>query len=238
MLPLATNLQSIGKQLMAARVERGLAVEDVAFKTYIPAAKIRELENDDFSNFANLTYAKGFLKIYSHYLDLDLSDYLDEFNTSEFANISGHDYIQSANTGLTSLSMAVAPDDRSGRGTALIGIILVALAIIIVPIWYWGRAHKDEDVPTPPPAVDNGPAPKARIIPDPPAPAPAATIPSTSAPTSASVPVPQGSLPKPKVEERPATPVLRKPLPEDPEPVVTDGVSPSVPPPATVKTPD
>ena len=55
MLPTAAIPQSIGKQLMAARTARGLSVEDVAFKTHIPAARVSELENDDFSNFANLT---------------------------------------------------------------------------------------------------------------------------------------------------------------------------------------
>lgn len=200
MLPTATNLHSIGKQLMAARVERGLTVEDIAFKTHIPANRLKELENDDFSNFANLTYAKGFLKIYSGYLNLDLSEYLNEFNTSDFANISGHDYIQSANTGLTTLSMAVAPKDHSGRGSSIVAIALLIIAAIGLPIWYWHHAAK-EDAPelvheqTAPVNV-----PKARVIKDTPEPEPPAPV------------VPQ---------IRSAIPVVRA-IPEETAPIATE----------------
>ena len=166
MLPTPALTQSIGKKLMAARTERGLQVEDVAFKTHIPAARIRDLENDDFSNFANLTYAKGFLKIYSGYLNLDLDDYLDQFNTSEFANISGHDYIQSANTGMTSLSMAVAPSQHEGMRGTLWGIVLVLALLIGIPVYYWTRPPEPPPVPppvsAPPPTVVD--PPKAKII--------------------------------------------------------------------------
>ncbi len=159
--------QSIGKKLMTARTERGLQVEDVAFKTHIPAARIRDLENDDFSNFANLTYAKGFLKIYSGYLNLDLDDYLDQFSTSDFANISGHDYIQSANTGMTSMSMAVAPSQHEGMRGTLWGIVLLLAVLIGVPVYYWTRPHEPTPVPVPPVTVVD--PPKARVIEAPPA---------------------------------------------------------------------
>ncbi len=244
MLPTANPLESIGKQLMAARVERGLAVEDIAFKTHIPVSRVRELENDDFSNFANLTYAKGFLKIYSNYLDLDLSEYLEQFNTSEFANISGHDYIQSANTGLTSMSMAMAPDNRSGRGSALFGIILIAITAIGLPIWYWTRPAK-EPVAAPVEPIINGPAPKPRIIeeptPEPPRPPAGAVDPNTSGetPSGSKVsgdgsagtvtpanPSPAGTEPKREQVIRAAIPIA-KVIPEDPDPP-----APALPPPA------
>ena len=162
MLPTPAISQSVGKKLMAARTQRGLLVEDVAFKTHIPAARLRDLENDDFSNFANLTYAKGFLKIYSRYLNLDLDDYLDQFSTSEFANISGHDYIQSANTGLTSLSMAVAPQERDGI-SGVVWIIVGLLALLIgIPVYYWKRPHEPAPVPTVPVTVVE--PPKAKVV--------------------------------------------------------------------------
>jgi len=162
MLPTPAMTQSIGKKLMAARTERGLQVEDVAFKTHIPAARIRDLENDDFSNFANLTYAKGFLKIYSGYLNLDLDDYLDQFSTSEFANISGHDYIQSANTGMTSMSMAVAPSQHEGMRGTLWGIVLLLAVLIGIPVYYWTRPHEPAPVSVRPVTVVD--PPKAKII--------------------------------------------------------------------------
>jgi cytoskeletal protein RodZ len=199
MLPTPAINQSIGKQLHAGRTARGLSIEDVAFKTHIPAARISELENDDFSNFANLTYAKGFLKIYSNFLSLDLSEYLDQFNTSEFANISGHDYIQSANTGLTSLSMAVAQPEQGGRSGSLWGIGLMVATLVGVPLWYWYQAGKEEEAATAKTLSISEPAPKPKIIApaeETPAPTnltPAAPTPSTSGegtPPPATTPAP------------------------------------------------
>ena len=92
--PVFNPMYSVGHQLMKARQARNLAIEDVAFETRIPHQRLSEMENDDLSNFANLTYAKGFLKLYSKYLDLDLSDYLDEFDTSAIAAVTGHEYIR------------------------------------------------------------------------------------------------------------------------------------------------
>lgn len=225
MLPTAAIPQSIGKQLMAARTARGLSVEDVAFKTHIPAARVSELENDDFSNFANLTYAKGFLKIYSNYLDIDLSEYLEQFSTSDFANISGHDYIQSANTGLTSLSMAVAPDNQSGRGGGMFGIILILITLIGVPIWYWTQ-DKNPPAPVEKPPENTGPAPKAKIIEEAPPIAPPTAPGEVVEDTRPTPPVPP-PVPPPistpggrPVEVKPAI-MKAKVIPEDePAPVV------------------
>ena len=93
---------------------RNLAIEDVAFETRIPHQRLSEMENDDLSNFANLTYAKGFLKLYSKYLDLDLSDYLDEFDTSAIAAVTGHEYIQTASAVRILSAPALAPDQSPG----------------------------------------------------------------------------------------------------------------------------
>lgn len=242
MLPTAVITQSIGKQLMAARTARGLSVEDIAFKTHIPAARISELENDDFSNFANLTYAKGFLKIYSNHLNLDLSDYLDQFNTSEFANISGHDYIQSNNTGLTSMSMAVAPDRHQGKSGGLFGIILILATLIGLPIYYWSRPKEPDPEP-----VKLGPPPKAKVIaeepgietPEPVAPVPAPENVTKPVPPVAR-PVPETSatsaLTKPPIQVKSAVPIARRVV-EDDEPAAPVETPPTVPTP-TVPTPN
>ena len=199
--------QSIGKKLMAARTERGLQVEDVAFKTHIPAARLRDLENDDFSNFANLTYAKGFLKIYSGYLNLDLDEYLDQFSTSDFANISGRDYIQSANTGMTSMSMAVAPSQHEGMRGTLWGIVLLLAVLIGIPVYYWTRPHEPAPVPVPPVTVVD--PPKAKIIDTPPEEKPPAD-PEANAVTPTTPPVRQ-------IEIKSAEPasIRAKVVPED-----------------------
>ncbi len=67
-------MASIGKRLSKAREEKGQSIEDVAHVTHIHSTIIREIENDDFSNFASTGYAKSFLKQYGNHLDVDVSD--------------------------------------------------------------------------------------------------------------------------------------------------------------------
>lgn len=71
---------TLGKQLAQARSQQHLSVEDVAHRTRIPASIVGYLENDDYSHFPNLVYAKGFLKMYSRYLEVDASEFLEELS--------------------------------------------------------------------------------------------------------------------------------------------------------------
>lgn len=132
---------TIGQQLKRARTERDLSIEDVAFYTRIPAARVRDMENDDLSRFANLTYARGFLKIYGGYLELDLSDYLGQFHTEEFAHASGHEYVQTANA-TQNLPAAVFTDHGRAKSPGVY-ILLSAMAVAGGIVW-WNNREVDQ----------------------------------------------------------------------------------------------
>lgn len=69
--------QTIGKQLKEARMKQGLTLEDIAHETRILESSLRDLEEDNYSHFANPTYARSFLSIYSEYLEVDASDVIE-----------------------------------------------------------------------------------------------------------------------------------------------------------------
>ncbi len=114
---------SVGYQLKQARQARRLTLEDVAFETRIPHTRLRDMEEDDLSNFANLTYAKSFLKLYSRYLQLDLSGYLDQLDTSLISDVTGHEYVQTASAVRLLSAPAIAMDHQTRpRGGILLGV--------------------------------------------------------------------------------------------------------------------
>ena len=148
---------------MKARQTRGLSIEDVAFETRIPHPRLRDMENDDLSNFANLTYAKGFLKLYSAHLKVDLSDYLDEFDTSMISAATGHEYVHTPNTVRLLSAPAFAPDDgqRNRVIANLLGIAALS-TVLIAGGWFLYKSQPDgtaaaavpdSPVPLPVPAV-------------------------------------------------------------------------------------
>ncbi|MES2466520.1 MAG: helix-turn-helix domain-containing protein [Verrucomicrobiota bacterium] len=146
--PVFNPMYSVGHQLMKARQARNLAIEDVAFETRIPHQRLSEMENDDLSNFANLTYAKGFLKLYSKYLDLDLSDYLDEFDTSAIAAVTGHEYIQTASAVRILSAPALAPDQSPG-GRSNLAALAVMAAVVVLGGWLFMRSKPAPALPDP-----------------------------------------------------------------------------------------
>ncbi|MEM0897706.1 MAG: helix-turn-helix domain-containing protein [Verrucomicrobiota bacterium] len=83
---------TLGKLLAETRDSRGLSVEKVAHETRIGASTIRCLENDDYSQFPNLVYARSFLRLYSKHLDVEASEFLEELDALVDANDRGQSY--------------------------------------------------------------------------------------------------------------------------------------------------
>ena len=167
---------SVGHQLMKARKARSLSIEDVAFETSIPHSHVRDMENDDLSNFANLTYAKGFLKLYSRYLSLDLSDYLDEFDTSLISDVTGHEYMHTVNSTRLLSAPAMTMDDGARNRPAGNALGFAALtAVLLGGGWLFYNSHANQGVASSDPPAKQVPATGVAGVP--------AAGPPTSSPT-------------------------------------------------------
>lgn len=69
-------MKSVGKLLHNARKREGYTIEDVNRAIKIHPKYIKALEADDYTLFEGSVHAKGFLKIYTDYLGLDLQEVL------------------------------------------------------------------------------------------------------------------------------------------------------------------
>jgi len=87
-------MEGIGEKFQKARLARNLTLEEAARMTKIRPAKLAEIEAEDFSHFPSLAYAKGFLLIYGKFLNVDVSPYLEAFETSEHVTVDGYSYLQ------------------------------------------------------------------------------------------------------------------------------------------------
>jgi cytoskeletal protein RodZ len=73
-------MPTIGEKLEETRLRRGLTVEDVAHKTRIHPNMLIRIEEDDFSQFPSVAYAKSFIRKYSEHLGVDLGDAMETLN--------------------------------------------------------------------------------------------------------------------------------------------------------------
>src|SRR5437868_3447224 len=88
------TIEGIGKKFEEARRARNLTLDEAARMTKIRPARLAKIEADDFSQFPSLAYAKGFLLIYGKFLDVDVTPYLDVFETSKDVTVDGYSYLQ------------------------------------------------------------------------------------------------------------------------------------------------
>src|ERR1700737_3016672 len=88
------SIEGLGKKFQEARLARSLTLDEAARLTKIRPSRLAEIEADDFSQFPSLAYAKGFLLIYGKFLDVDVSPYLEAFETSENVTVDGDSYLQ------------------------------------------------------------------------------------------------------------------------------------------------
>ena len=86
-------VQTAGNKLRRARTMRQLSVEDAARATKIRPSQIVDLEGDEYSNFANLAYARGFLVAYAKFLHVDVRMYLEAFENANIFGLNDYQYL-------------------------------------------------------------------------------------------------------------------------------------------------
>ena len=246
------TIEGLGKKFQEARIARGLTLDEAARLTKIRPSRLAEIEADDFSQFPSLAYAKGFLLIYGKFLDVDVSPYLDVFETSREVTVDGYSYLQDQPApkprrvrptrapAVHRERMSRGGDRRSpvpvliGVGVIILGFILMRLIMNIQRI----SPHQMVGVPqptaaesAPPQAVASQPQPaatKAVAQQTPPPQAPAASVapaPVAQAPSRAPAQAPVTQAPSRAPSQAPVAMVeaTKKPAP----PVTTP--APSIP---------
>ena len=127
-------MEPLGQKLQRARLAKKVTLEEASRVTKIRAARIQEIEAEDFSNFSSLAYAKGFLLIYGKYLEVDVTPYLDAFETSDHVSVDGYSYLQDAPGGAPSPIVRRQPVKRPALLPFIIAIGVLVLGLYMVKL--------------------------------------------------------------------------------------------------------
>src|SRR5476651_2481704 len=125
-------MEGLGKKLQEARLARNLTLDEAGRMTKIRPARLQEIENEDFSEFASLAYAKGFLLIYGKFLDVDVSPYLEAFETSESVTVDGYSYLQDNPAPKPSRTTVVRPRSSGGGGRGSFMPFVIGVIVLVV----------------------------------------------------------------------------------------------------------
>ena len=127
-------MEPLGKKLQQARLAKKISLEEASRVTKIRAARIQEIEAEDFSNFSSLAYAKGFLLIYGKFLDVDVTPYLDAFATSQEVSVDGYAYLQDPPSGPVSPVVRRQPAKRPALLPFIIAVGVLVLGLYLVKL--------------------------------------------------------------------------------------------------------
>jgi len=84
---------TLGQRLHIARESKGLSLQDVSHSTRIPVPRLRDLEEDTYTSFGSLTYARNFLKDYSKMMEVDADEVLDQMHAPPLGGTRDYQYL-------------------------------------------------------------------------------------------------------------------------------------------------
>jgi cytoskeletal protein RodZ len=209
------TIEGLGKKFQEARLARSLTLDEAARMTKIRPSRLAEIEADDFSQFPSLAYAKGFLQIYGKFLDVDVTPYLEAFETSEHITVDGYSYLQEEPAPAPVRTPIVrrrpsrpsTPSRPSSGGRPSLLPLVIGIAVILIGFWV-GKLFvnlrrlapqtpgQPAAVQTPAQAVSSASGPYTATVPTPAQPTEARRVVATSPPPVTTPMVPASAPPQ------------------------------------------
>ena len=136
----------LGDRLRNARIEKNLTLLDVEEATKIRNKYLQALEEENFDVIPGRTYIKGFLRIYSKFLDIDPEEIISEFELIYSPDIQEDEH----------LHFQTPENDPPGRfkGRNLLKFIAGAAVGILLVLFMLGYVYKNYHLDGTPPKQD------------------------------------------------------------------------------------
>ncbi len=227
------TIEGLGEKFREARLARKLTLDEAARITKIRPSRLAEIEADDFSGFPSLAYAKGFLLIYGKFLEVDVTSYLEAFETSNAVTVDGYSYLQDNPAPKPPPTIVRAPKRKTSLMPLLIGIVVLVVGFslmkLILDISRIAPPRKSVTAqPSPSATIVSAPIVAPRALPTDGTPAPTRSAVTEATPTATPPPVVVSSTPEPTPLESPsAEPEVRRAEPVHPEDLARAGLKTS-----------
>jgi hypothetical protein len=133
-------MAEIGSTLREARMRAQIDITEVESRTKIRAKYLRAIENEEWDLLPGPVYAKSFLRTYGDFLGVDSRMLVDEYRRR---------YERPSDQELRPLAPLGREPERTGRRlrlppSALIGIILLAVVVVLYLIGSGSTNHKTQ----------------------------------------------------------------------------------------------
>ncbi|MBI4026364.1 MAG: helix-turn-helix domain-containing protein [Verrucomicrobia bacterium] len=160
-------MPSIGEILRETRVKKGISEAAAAAAIKIKVERLRDLEENRYDSFSAQVYVRSFLRHYAEHVGLDSGPILQRF-TEENPPAPHKPVFEVTEEQRTRSPIQRVPGQSprfflTATGRAVLAALLMILAVVSVSIWWLMKSQPSRSVhappPTPPPAVEESPAP-------------------------------------------------------------------------------
>ncbi len=122
---------TVGTHLRLAREGRGLTIGDVAYSLKLNPRQVEALETDRFDLLPGRAFARGFLKNYARYLELDPQPLLDAIEQADGVGAMELAPVSNAQGTMPS------PDARLRPSIFPAALVALALVLVVAAGWYF-----------------------------------------------------------------------------------------------------
>lgn len=129
------KVQGPGPVLKAARIEKGLTVEQIANRIHLKPSLVSALEDDVYDQGISMTFIKGYLKLYARQVDVSEAQVLDGLD-----NLDTH---KKEPAKLQSFSRRVAHQANDDK-LMLVTYLILAVVVALVVIWWFQQSNNDK----------------------------------------------------------------------------------------------
>ena len=181
-------VNSAGKMLREARLKKNILIEEAARSTKIRPNRLAELECDDYSHFANMAYARGFLLIYAKYLGVDVSEFTRTMDVGNPVGVGDYEYLREPRATYEPAShrRQHPPKQIHWKLLITVAVLVFCVARVVLFLNKLERVNPDKVIEhknrseesavpkttPPPPAIVPTPVPTAMVVTPSPAPEP------------------------------------------------------------------
>jgi cytoskeleton protein RodZ len=123
-----------GERLQAARIQKGLSLEDVAGRMHLSPRILEAIEENNFEEITAPIFVKGYLRAYARIVALDEDDMIQQY--VDYYSEEDPPISSTSNT-IPELSVA---DVRIKWTTYLVVLVLAAL----LSAWWWNKSQNEE----------------------------------------------------------------------------------------------
>ena len=129
-----------GERLQAARIKKGLSVDDIASRMHLSTAILEAIEENNFEEITAPIFVKGYLRAYARIVALDEDEMIRQY--SEFYSEEDPPISSTSN-----MSPELSSSDTGVKWTTYLVILVLGL---LLGAWWWNKQQNE----TPPISLD------------------------------------------------------------------------------------